>query len=406
MAVPKRKKSKMKIRMRKAQKKAEIPATTTCPACGAPVVRREGEVAVRCTNFNCPAQLVERLAHFASRDALDIEGLGDKVADALVQMGDVRKPMDLFRLDRYQLQGLVLREEEKPDEGTAPVRQGLLFGLDDAAPAAASTTRRTLGEKNAETIVRAIAATREKPLSRWLFALGIPGIGDTVAEDIARHHRDLRDLAHSSLLADARRLYAIQEELPRCSPRSQAVRAMDIEDRLAATERHEALSKELDELGRRLVADGTGQRLKTGPLAYSCVLKPEAVRALDGFFASEGGREFLADMERLGINPKGGKSADAPAESVPQDGPFAGKTVVVTGSFHDVKRPELTKLLQGKGAKVVSSVSRATDLVVAGENPGADKLSAAAEYGTAVMREKEAREALGLPALVVQASLF
>lgn len=385
----------------------EFRMPTTCPACGAPVERREGEVAVRCTNFNCPAQLVERLAHFASRDALDIEGLGDKVADALVQIGDIHKPMDLFDLDKHRLQGLVLSEEEKADEAApASARQGFLLGLEDAASGAASTTRRTLGEKNAETILRAIAATREKPLSRWLFALGIPGIGDTVAEDVARCHRDLRDLAHSALLDDARRLYAIQDELPKCSPRSQAVRALDIEERVAAAERHEALSKELDGLGRRLIADGTGQRLKAGPLAYSCIIKPEAVRALDGFFSSEGGREFLADMERLGINPRGGKAADGPVEQSPQEGPFAGKTVVITGSFHDVKRQELTKLLQGKGAKVVSSVSRSTDLLVAGENPGADKMGLAAEFGTAVMREKEAREALGLPALVMQSMLL
>lgn len=374
----------------------------TCPVCGAPVARREGEVAVRCTNFNCPAQLIERLAHFASRDALDIEGLGDRVAEALVQMGDVAKPLDLFRLSRFQLQGLVLSEEEKAD-GAPAAQQGLLFG--DVAAAPATTTKRTLGEKNAETILRAIEASRTKPLSRWLFALGIPGIGDTVAEDIGKHHADLHDLVDSKILADLRRLYDLQEELPKCAPRSQAVRAMGIDERVAAVERYETLSRELDELGPRLVAEGTATKLKSGSAAYGGVIKPEAVRALDEFVKSESGRDILADMEALGINPQGEKK-DGTVKTVPQDGPFAGKTVVVTGSFHDLKRPDVSKLLQGRGAKVVSSVSRSTDLVVAGENPGADKMSAAEEYGTKVMLEAEARELLGLPKIVVQASLF
>ncbi len=377
----------------------EFRMPSTCPACGAPVSRREGEVAVRCTNFDCPAQLVERLAHFASRDALDIEGLGDKVAEALVQTGDIRRPMDLFGLDRFQLSGLVLREEDKSADSAG---QSLLF---NASTATAATSRRTLGEKNAATILRAIEAARTKPLSRWLFALGIPGIGDSVADDVAKLHRDLHDLADSKVLADARRLYAIQEELPKCSPRSAAVRAMDIDERVAAVERHEALQRELEELGQRMVAEGTGVRLRSASTAYSSLVKPEALRALDGFFGSEAGREFLADMERLGINPVGERK-DGKAVA-PKTGPFAGKTMVITGSFEGLRRQELAKLLQDNGAKVVSSVSRSTDILVVGQNPGADKTSAANLFGTRTMPEKELREILGLAApQTVQDSLF
>ena len=377
----------------------EFRMPSACPACGAPVARREGEVAVRCTNFNCPAQLVERLAHFASRDALDIEGLGDKVAEALVQTGDIRRPMDLFGLDRFQLSGLVLREEDKSADRAG---QSLLF---NGTSAPAATSRRTLGEKNAATILRAIEAARNKPLSRWLFALGIPGIGDSVADDVAKLHRDLHDLADSKVLADARRLYAIQEELPKCSPRSQAVRAMDIDERVAAVERHEALQRELEELGQRMVAEGTGVRLRSASTAYSCLVKPEALRALDGFFGSEAGRELLADMERLGINPVGERK-DGQAVA-PKTGPFAGKTVVITGSFQGLRRQELSRLLQDNGAKVVSSVSRSTDILVVGQNPGADKTGAADQFGTRTMPEKELREILGLAAPpTVQDSLF
>lgn len=387
---------------------AELPfqMPTTCPACGSAVMRREGEVAVRCTHFNCPAQLMERLAHFASRDALDITGLGDKVASALVQVGDVRSPMDLFRLQRFQLQGLVLSEDTET-VGDGATQQLQLFG--DEPVAESVTSRRTLGEKNAATILDALQrAKTEKPLSRWLFALGIPGIGDTVAEDIAKLFWDLRDVAESELLKDTARLYAIQEEIARCSPRSKAVQELDIEARVAATERYGTLTQELEELGQRLVSQGVAHKLRTGSKGYSGLIKPEAAHALSSFLFSESGQDFLAEMERLGINPKGEKKGAA-VETLPQEGPLAGKTVVVTGSFQEYKRPAIEKLLQKAGAKVVSSVSRTTSILAAGSNPGLDKMQAAASFGVTVWDEKALREALGLPPppkVAVQGSLF
>ena len=176
---------------------------------------------------------------------------------------------------------------------------------------------------------------------------------------------------------------------------------------MAKAEEYERVSRELEELGERLVREGVGARLKNGPLAYTCVVKPEAVRALDGFFGSEAGRAFLAGMERLGIDPKGEFGAERRERPEPRDGdPFAGRTVVITGTFHDLKRRDLTQKLQDRGAKVASSVTGATDLLAIGDNPGADKTAAARKYGTATMDESALRAALGLPAAVVQQSLF
>ena len=176
---------------------------------------------------------------------------------------------------------------------------------------------------------------------------------------------------------------------------------------VAKAEEHERVSREIEELGERLLREGVGAKLKNGPLAYTCVIKPEAVRALDGFFGSEAGRTFLADMEKLGVNPEGDFGRDRAERPAPAEGdPFAGRTVVITGTFHDLKRRDLTQLLQDRGAKVTSSVSKTTDLLAVGDGPGADKTAAARRFGTPTMDEAALRAALGLPPVVMQDSLF
>ncbi len=127
-----------------------------CPSCREPLARAEGEVALYCLNAACPAQLVRHLEHFAARGAMDIEGLGIKVAEMLVAEGLIEDVADLYRLTDDQLLEL---------EGFA--------------------TRR------AENLIRAIKASRDQPLARLLNALGIPGVGETVASDLASHFRDL-----------------------------------------------------------------------------------------------------------------------------------------------------------------------------------------------------------------------
>ena len=383
-----------------------------CPACGAPVARRGGEVSLRCTSYLCPAQLVERLVHFASRDALDIEGVGDRVAAALVDQRLVSTPLDLFGVPEILLATLDLgpaaADPSLPiaaPEGAAA--QESLFDGEDAGPAAGAGARRLLGAANARTISAALQRARSLPLSRWLYALGIPGIGEAVARDVAAHHRSLRDLASSALVADARRLYELEERLPALSPRSRENRDLGIAARVAKAEEYERVSRELEELGERLVREGVGAKLKNGPLAYTCVVKPEAVRALDGFFGSDAGRAFLAGMEKLGIDPAGDFGAEKRERPEPKDGdPFAGRTIVITGTFHDLKRRDLAQKLQDRGAKVASSVTGATDLLAIGDSPGADKTAAARKFGTPTMDEKSLREALGLPPVVEQASLF
>ena len=129
-----------------------------CPVCGGETRREEGEVAIRCVNPSCPAQLCRRLEHFASRNALDLKTLGGKIAEIFVEKGIVKDPLDLFTLDYDSLRGLDVSQEGET---------GRKFG------------------KNADNLREAVAASKTLPLSRWIFAMGIPSVGVTTAKKIA-----------------------------------------------------------------------------------------------------------------------------------------------------------------------------------------------------------------------------
>ena len=136
-----------------------IAAPSACPACQSRLVQRPGEVALRCVNVDCPGRQLEGLVHFCSRSAMDIEGLGPKLLENLLAAGLVRSPADLFRLDETTLL-------------TVP----------------------RMAETSARKLVRAIDAARSRPLSRLLIGLGLPGVGERAAVNLARRYRRLEDL--------------------------------------------------------------------------------------------------------------------------------------------------------------------------------------------------------------------
>jgi DNA ligase (NAD+) len=146
-----------------------------CPSCGGPISQEEGFVAWRCTNFQCPAQAVTRITHFASRKALDLEGLGEIVAEALVRHGHCHTPLELFDLTEETLANLNLGTPEAP---------------------------RRFGEKNAAKILAALDAARRKPLHHWLFAMGIRQLGESASKELSRLHRTLSELPSSPILAE------------------------------------------------------------------------------------------------------------------------------------------------------------------------------------------------------------
>ena len=146
-----------------------------CPSCGGSISQEEGFVAWRCTNFECPAQAVTAIKHFSSRKALDLDGLGEIVAEALVRHGHCRTPLDLFRLDLETLANLNLGSAESP---------------------------RRFGEKNATKVLAALEAAKSKPLHRWLFAMGIRQLGESAAKELSRLHYTLSELPGSAILAE------------------------------------------------------------------------------------------------------------------------------------------------------------------------------------------------------------
>jgi len=172
-----------------------------CPACGGPIEKDQNSpgskkeaVAWRCQNVaSCPAQLTRRLEYFAKRSALDIESLGGIVAEKLVDSGLVKEPLDLFDLKIENLSELNLGTSEEP---------------------------RVFGKKNALKILDALKRARTASLSRWILALGVPSVGETTANQIAKLHHNLQELAGSEILKKCVLLYEKREEAKSLSPDS------------------------------------------------------------------------------------------------------------------------------------------------------------------------------------------
>ncbi|MCB1744187.1 MAG: NAD-dependent DNA ligase LigA [Gammaproteobacteria bacterium] len=259
-----------------------------CPVCGALVERGEGEAAVRCSGgLGCAAQRKESIKHFASRRALDIEGLGDKLVEQLVDNQLVETVADLFDLQRDALIAL-----------------------------------ERMGEKSADNLLAAIESSRHTTFERFLYALGIRDVGESTAQTLARYFGDLEAL----MAADEEALMAVPDVGPVVASRIRAF---------------------FDEPHNQAVI--------------------ERLRALLQWPAVEVQRP---DVEQ-------------PSEAA---GPLAGKTVVLTGSLSELTRDEARDLLSALGAKVTGSVSKKTDLVVAGEKAGS-KLDKAESLGIEIKDE-------------------
>ena len=252
-----------------------------CPVCGAAVLRDPDGAAVRCTGAECPAQLLRNMIHFASRDAMDIDGVGPAVLQQLIESGLVSNPADLYDL----------RAEE-------------LEGLD------------RMGKKSAQNAVDAIARSKENDLWRLIFALGIRQVGAKAAKILATHFGSMDGLRR-----------ATAEELT-----------------------------EIDDVGA-VTAD-----------------------YITHWMQSDQAADLLARLQKAGVN------MECHQELV--DRRFAGMTFVLTGALTRFTREEAGEMIELRGGKVSSSVSKKTTYVVAGENAGS-KLKKAGELGISVLSEEE-----------------
>jgi DNA ligase (NAD+) len=275
---------------------AERPFTfpQACPVCGARVVREEGEKVWRCTGAACPAQLVGRLRQFASRRAMDVEGLGEKLAAWVVERKLVHDAADLYAVPFGEWQRAFSRPRRLDPGEREP----------------------ELPEKAAQNIVAALERSKATTLRRFIFALGIPQVGEATAATLARHFGDLRRLMDAS------------------------------EDALLA------------------VRD----------------IGPETAREIRAWTQEPQNRRVVERLIAAGVRPE--------PERTDARGPLAGKTVVLTGSLSKLSRDEAKAEIERRGGKVSGSVSRKTDLVVAGEDAGS-KLAKAKELGVRIVGEAE-----------------
>ena len=270
-----------------------------CPACGSQVVREPGEAVWRCPGgLVCPAQAVERLRHFVSRDAFDIDGLGEKQIRAFFEDGLVRTPADIFTLEARDQAGEI-----------------------DLAG------REGWGKTSVANLFRAIEQRRKVPLDRFVHALGIRHIGQTIARLLARSYGTLQ---------------AFEAALEAAQPRQ--------------GEAHDEL----------LNINGIGTAV---------------VEALLDFHAEPQNREALAALHDVVEVTEMERGAVAGS-------PVAGKTVVFTGSLETLTRSEAKARAEALGAKVAGSVSKQTDIVVAGPGAGS-KLKKAEELGLQVLSEAD-----------------
>ncbi len=297
-----------------------------CPICGSSAVRAEGEVVRRCTGgLICPAQARERLRHFVSRNAFDIEGMGDENIKLFFDGGLVRSPADIFRLREREdeVKALVAKRREQQAEA----RRAAKSDEDSAANKRPSAKKTPPEFRDVANLLAAIDARREIALDRFIFALGVRHIGETTARLLARSYHTL--------------------------------------DRFVA-EMEAASDREASAWIELLSIDGIGE---------------VAAEAVVDFFAEPHNREVLAALSACGVTA-------IPLDRQDTQSPVSGKTVVFTGGLASMTRPEAKARAESLGAKVAGSVSKKTDYVVAGEDSGS-KLKAARELGVTILTEAD-----------------
>ncbi|MDX2157405.1 MAG: NAD-dependent DNA ligase LigA [Hyphomicrobiaceae bacterium] len=361
----------------------------TCPVCGSAAERDvdevtgEANVVRRCTGgLVCPAQARERLRHFVSRNALDIEGLGEERIALFFDEGLIRTPADIFTLEAR-----------------------------DRASGSPLSGRKGFGARSVENLFRAIAARRRVPLDRFLFALGVRHIGETTARDLAKAFLtwDAFRAAVERAIEDApgpawRRFHGIpgvgektaEAAVNALATRGEPLREPDLFDRplaerltahkLAPAKASAAIAKAFGgDAGALIEAarEAAGQMAGEGftDLAGLSGIGEVATDALVDFFREPHNREvigqLLSEIEVLAFER--GAAATSPV---------SGKTVVFTGTLERLNRNEAKAQAERLGAKVSGSVSKKTDYVIAGADAGS-KLTKAQELGVTVLSEDE-----------------
>ncbi|MFT3756039.1 MAG: NAD-dependent DNA ligase LigA [Pseudoxanthomonas sp.] len=364
---------------------------THCPVCGAEIVREEGEAVWRCSGeLSCPAQRKETLRHFASRRAMDIEGLGERFVEDLSDLGFVENVADLYKLTLDDLLEMKRRADER--DGTTPetVKAG------------------KVATKWAENLIAAIDASRTTTLERFLFALGIEHVGESTAKSLAVWFGDLalirrmpwplfkrvpdiggevaRALGHfldqrgNQQVIDQLLQYGVQfadTHLPSAKLRS----GLDLAAVLADME----IPKVTEVRARQLAAAFASVDAIIDAPAHQFVsagLPAESASAFAQWLEDAGNARLLHASAAMLTH----LLEITPATHMGEAGPLDGKTVVLTGGLASMSRDEAGAKLEALGAKVAGSVSKKTSIVVAGGAAGS-KLAKAQELGIEIWDE-------------------
>lgn len=296
----------------------------TCPSCDDPIIREADAVAWRCTNFECPAQAVTSLTHFASRKALDIDGLGESVATKLVEHRLALSPLDLFTLSSETLASLELN----------PAKTAT--GLTGKA--------RLLGNKRAVTITESLKAAKTRELNRWVYGIGIPQIGASSAKEVSRLHQSFREIAASPIIEKICRINELQGEASK----------LRAEQKLASVKEVKA---QIDELTSALK-----------PYDISPDLGTVAATNLRDWFRSKSGQRYIDQLEKLGIDPQSTNYNPTPLDQA-TGVKLAGATFVITGTLSK-PRSHFADLIEAHGGKCQSSLSKKTNYLLAGNKAG------------------------------------
>ena len=405
---------------------------TECPVCGSEIVREEGAAAWRCSGeLSCPAQRKEAIAHFASRRAMDIDGLGGKYIETLVDAGIVRGVADLYRLTRDQLLQLklVLDAESPqalasqiglhlPPEGSGQyLRDVLALDAGDegwraralALPATFEWNTKKIATKWADNLIAAIDASRTTTLERLLFALGIEHVGESTAKALATWFGDLELIRHLPWPL-FKRVPDVGGEVARSlghffeQPGNQdAIDALLQVGQVRISDTHPPSARLRDGLDfaqvlveaeipgiTRLRAEKLGAMLPDA----AALLDAEPVQLVAAGLPNEVAVGVAEWLDRDGNRPMLLKADDyrrtllerAPEAGTQAAGPLDGQTVVLTGTLAQMTRDEAKARLEALGAKVAGSVSKKTSFVVAGTEAGS-KLDKANELGIEVWDE-------------------
>ncbi|HEX6290006.1 MAG TPA: NAD-dependent DNA ligase LigA [Herpetosiphonaceae bacterium] len=265
-----------------AERQWRMPAT--CPSCGTPVVRREGEADYHCPNRYCPEQIVRSVEHWVSQGAMDIVGMGERQARQFVERGLIKDVADLYTLTAEAFADI---------EGYGPKRiANLLAGIE---------------------------ASKHRPLHRLISALGIPNVGSTLAVTLARHFRSLSALADAS-------------------------------------------AEQLETI------DGIG---------------PHVAQSIARYCGEPDNRALIEKLKQVGVQTEDTQ----PAQQIAADGPLSGKTLVITGTLETMTREQAGERIQQAGGKLGSGVTKKTDYLVVGAEPGGSKYTKAQQLGVSILDE-------------------